>query len=117
MNRTALIANTSNMPMSAKEASIYTRITLSEYIRDQGMHFSMMADSSSRWADALREISGSLAEMPADWGYPSYLSVHDSSYLSVHDSHCFYERAKFVEYLGSPDRTGSVSIIGAVSLR
>lgn len=106
MKRTVLIANTSNMPVAAREASIYTGITLSEYFRDQGMHVSMMADSSSRWAEALREISGRLAEMPADCGYPAYLSAR----LSL-----FYERAGIVQCLGSPDRKGSISIIGAVS--
>lgn len=106
MKRTVLIANTSNMPVAAREASIYTGITLSEYFRDQGMNVSMMADSSSRWAEALREISGRLAEMPADCGYPAYLGAR----LSL-----FYERAGYVQCLGSPNRKGSVSIIGAVS--
>lgn len=106
MKRTILVANTSNMPVAAREASIYTGITLSEYFRDQGMHVAMMADSSSRWAEALREISGRLAEMPADSGYPAYLGAR----LSL-----FYERAGLVECLGSPDRCGSVSIVGAVS--
>lgn len=106
MKRTVLVANTSNMPVAAREASIYTGITISEYFRDQGMNVSMMADSSSRWAEALREISGRLAEMPADSGYPAYLSAR----LSL-----FYERAGSVRCLGSPDRLGSVSIIGAVS--
>lgn len=106
MKRTVLIANTSNMPVAAREASIYTGITLAEFYRDQGMHVSLMADSSSRWAEALREISGRLAEMPADCGYPAYLSAR----LSL-----FYERAGLVRCLGSPDRKGSVSIIGAVS--
>ncbi|ELA41928.1 uncharacterized protein VICG_01112 [Vittaforma corneae ATCC 50505] len=106
MKRTVLIANTSNMPVAAREASIYTGITLSEYFRDQGMNVSMMADSSSRWAEALREISGRLAEMPADCGYPAYLGAR----LSL-----FYERAGHVQCLGNPNRKGSVSIIGAVS--
>ena len=106
MKRTVLIANTSNMPVAAREASIYTGITLAEFYRDQGMHVSLMADSSSRWAEALREISGRLAEMPADCGYPAYLGAR----LSL-----FYERAGLVRCLGSPDRKGSVSIIGAVS--
>lgn len=75
MKRTALVANTSNMPVAAREASIYTGITLSEYFRDQGYNVSMMADSTSRWAEALREISGRLAEMPADSGYPAYLGA------------------------------------------
>lgn len=106
MKRTILVANTSNMPVAAREASIYTGITLSEYFRDQGMDVSMMADSTSRWAEALREISGRLAEMPADSGYPAYLGAK----LAF-----FYERAGYVECLGSPKRVGSVSIVGAVS--
>ena len=80
MKRTALVANTSNMPVAAREASIYTGITLSEYFRDQGYNVSMMADSTSRWAEALREISGRLAEMPADSGYPAYLGAR---YLKI----------------------------------
>ncbi|XP_043641211.1 V-type proton ATPase catalytic subunit A isoform X1 [Drosophila teissieri] len=106
MKRTALVANTSNMPVAAREASIYTGITLSEYFRDMGYHVSMMADSTSRWAEALREISGRLAEMPADAGYPAYLGARLAS---------FYERAGLVQCLGSPEREGSVSIVGAVS--
>jgi V-type H+-transporting ATPase subunit A len=106
MMRTILVANTSNMPVAAREASIYTGITLAEYIRDMGYNVSMMADSTSRWAEALREISGRLAEMPADSGYPAYLS----SKLAQ-----FYERSGAVRCLGSPDRSGSVSIVGAVS--
>ncbi|KAH8308121.1 hypothetical protein KR059_006745, partial [Drosophila kikkawai] len=106
MKRTALVANTSNMPVAAREASIYTGITLSEYFRDMGYHVSMMADSTSRWAEALREISGRLAEMPADAGYPAYLGARLAS---------FYERAGLVKCLGSPERYGSVSIVGAVS--
>ena len=106
MQRTILVANTSSMPVAAREASIYTGITLAEYIRDMGFAVSMMADSTSRWAEALREISGRLAEMPADSGYPAYLS----SKLAQ-----FYERAGTVKCLGSPDRTGSVTIVGAVS--
>mmetsp|Transcript_24577 Transcript_24577/g.25672 ORF Transcript_24577/g.25672 Transcript_24577/m.25672 type:complete len:610 (+) Transcript_24577:12-1841(+) len=106
MQRTVLVANTSNMPVAAREASIYTGITLAEYIRDQGYNVSMMADSTSRWAEALREISGRLAEMPADSGYPAYLA----SKLAQ-----FYERSGSVKCLGSPDRTGSVTIVGAVS--
>ena len=85
MKRTALVANTSNMPVAAREASIYTGITLSEYFRDMGYNISMMADSTSRWAEALREISGRLAEMPADSGYPAYLGSKLAS---------FYERAE-----------------------
>ncbi|XP_060666431.1 V-type proton ATPase catalytic subunit A-like [Drosophila nasuta] len=106
MKRTALVANTSNMPVAAREASIYTGITISEYFRDMGYHVSMMADSTSRWAEALREISGRLAEMPADAGYPAYLGARLAS---------FYERAGLTKCLGSPDREGSVSIVGAVS--
>jgi len=106
MKRTALVANTSNMPVAAREASIYTGITLSEYFRDQGYNVSMMADSTSRWAEALREISGRLAEMPADSGYPAYLGARLAS---------FYERAGKVDALGTPGRLGSVSIVGAVS--
>eukprot|EP01137_Pigoraptor_chileana_P015416 Opistho-2@71310 len=106
MKRTTLVANTSNMPVAAREASIYTGITLSEYFRDMGYHVSMMADSTSRWAEALREISGRLAEMPADSGYPAYLGARLAS---------FYERAGRVSCLGSPQRLGSVSIVGAVS--
>lgn len=106
MKRTVLVANTSNMPVAAREASIYTGITLAEYYRDMGMHVAMMADSTSRWAEALREISGRLAEMPADQGYPAYLGARLAS---------FYERAGRVKCLGGPDREGSVSIVGAVS--
>jgi V-type H+-transporting ATPase subunit A len=106
MRRTTLVANTSNMPVAAREASIYTGITLSEYFRDQGFNVAMMADSTSRWAEALREISGRLAEMPADSGYPAYLGAKLAS---------FYERAGKVTCLGSPGREGSVSIVGAVS--
>jgi len=106
MRRTALVANTSNMPVAAREASIYTGITLSEYFRDMGYNVSMMADSTSRWAEALREISGRLAEMPADSGYPAYLGARLAS---------FYERAGRVKCLGNPEREGSVSIVGAVS--
>jgi V-type H+-transporting ATPase subunit A len=106
MRRTCLVANTSNMPVAAREASIYTGITLSEYFRDMGHDVSMMADSTSRWAEALREISGRLAEMPADSGYPAYLGARLAS---------FYERAGKVTCLGNPDRNGSVSIVGAVS--
>lgn len=106
MKRTALVANTSNMPVAAREASIYTGITLAEYFRDQGMNVSMMADSTSRWAEALREISGRLGEMPADSGYPAYLGARLAA---------FYERAGRVQCLGSPDREGTVSVVGAVS--
>jgi V-type H+-transporting ATPase subunit A len=106
MKRTTLVANTSNMPVAAREASIYTGITLAEYWRDQGTNVSMMADSTSRWAEALREISGRLAEMPADSGYPAYLGTKLAS---------FYERAGKVTCLGNPVRQGTVSIVGAVS--
>ncbi|OHE96782.1 V-type ATPase [Colletotrichum orchidophilum] len=106
MKRTTLIANTSNMPVAAREASIYTGITVAEYFRDQGLDVAMMADSSSRWAEALREISGRLGEMPADQGFPAYLGAKLAS---------FYERAGRVVSLGSPERNGSVSIVGAVS--
>jgi len=106
MQRTALVANTSNMPVAAREASIYTGITLAEYFRDMGYHVAIMADSTSRWAEALREISGRLGEMPGDAGYPAYLGTR----LAF-----FYERAGCVTCLGSPDRTGSVTIVGAVS--
>lgn len=106
MQRTCLVANTSNMPVAAREASIYTGITLAEYFRDMGFNVSMMADSTSRWAEALREISGRLAEMPADQGYPAYLA----SKLAQ-----FYERAGRVRCKGSPDREGSITIVGAVS--
>lgn len=106
MQRTCLVANTSNMPVAAREASIYTGITLSEYFRDMGCNVSMMADSTSRWAEALREISGRLAEMPADSGYPAYLGARLAS---------FYERSGRVRCMGSPDREGTVTIVGAVS--
>lgn len=106
MERTILIANTSNMPVSAREASIYTGVTIGEYYRDMGYHVALMADSTSRWAEALREISGRLEEMPAEEGYPSYLPTRLGE---------FYERAGVVETLGSESRIGSLSIIGAVS--
>lgn len=106
MKRTTLVANTSNMPVAAREASIYTGITLAEYFRDQGNNVSMMADSTSRWAEALREISGRLGEMPADSGYPAYLGARLAA---------FYERAGRVACLGSPKREGSVTVVGAVS--
>ena len=103
-DRTVLIANTSNMPVAAREASIYTGITLAEYYRDMGYHIAIMADSTSRWAEALREISGRLEEMPAEEGFPAYLPSRLSE---------FYERASYVETLNG--REGSVTIIGAVS--
>jgi V/A-type H+-transporting ATPase subunit A len=104
MERTVLIANTSNMPVAAREASIYTGITIAEYYRDMGYHVALMADSTSRWAEALREISGRLEEMPAEEGYPAYLAARLAE---------FYERAGAVETLNG--RPGSVSVIGAVS--
>lgn len=104
LDRTTLIANTSNMPVAAREASIYTGITLAEYYRDMGYHVAIMADSTSRWAEALRELSGRLEEMPAEEGFPAYLA----SRLSA-----FYERAGFMQNLNYTE--GSVSIIGAVS--
>lgn len=104
MDRTILIANTSNMPVAAREASIYTGITIAEFYRDMGYHVAIMADSTSRWAEALREISGRLEEMPAEEGFPAYLSSRLSG---------FYERAGYVENLNGTE--GSVTIIGAVS--
>jgi V/A-type H+-transporting ATPase subunit A len=104
MERTVLIANTSNMPVAAREASIYTGITIAEYYRDMGYHVVLLADSTSRWAEALREISGRLEEMPAEEGYPAYLGARLAE---------FYERAGFVNTLSGND--GSVSIIGAIS--
>eukprot|EP00808_Paulinella_micropora_P027506 g7255.t1 len=106
MQRTTLVANTSNMPVAAREASIYTGITLAEYFRDMGYDVALMADSTSRWAEALREISGRLGEMPGDAGYPAYLGTR----LAF-----FYERAGVVKCLGTPEREGSVTIVGAVS--
>ena len=106
MQRTVLIANTSDMPVAAREASIYTGITIAEYFRDMGYSVAIMADSTSRWAEALREMSGRLEEMPGDEGYPAYLASRLSE---------FYERAGIVKVLGSEDKTGSVSAIGAVS--
>ncbi len=106
MKRTILIANTSDMPVAAREASIYTGITIAEYFRDMGYNVAIMADSTSRWAEALREMSGRLEEMPGDEGYPAYLSSRLAE---------FYERAGIVKLLGSGDRTGSVTAIGAVS--
>lgn len=106
MLRTVLVANTSNMPVAAREASIYTGITLAEYYRDMGLNVAMMADSTSRWAEALREISGRLGEMPADSGYPAYLGARLAA---------FYERAGRIQCLGTPDREGSITVVGAVS--
>jgi V/A-type H+-transporting ATPase subunit A len=106
MERTILIANTSNMPVAAREASIYTGVTIAEYFRDQGYHVALMADSTSRWGEALREVSSRLEEMPAEEGYPAYLSSRLAE---------FYERGAAVHCLGSNQREGSVTIIGAVS--
>ena len=106
MERTILIANTSNMPVAAREASIYTGITIAEYFRDMGYNVAIMADSTSRWAEALREMSGRLEEMPGDEGYPAYLGSRIAEY---------YERAGRVEKLGSEGREGTITAIGAVS--
>jgi V/A-type H+-transporting ATPase subunit A len=106
MARTILIANTSNMPIAAREASVYTGITISEYFRDMGYNVALMADSTSRWAEALREISGRLEEMPGEEGYPAYLASRLAE---------FYERSGRVEVLGSESKLGSVSVVGAVS--
>ena len=106
MQRTVLIANTSNMPVAAREASIYTGITIAEYFRDMGYSVSIMADSTSRWAEALREMSGRLEEMPGDEGYPAYLASRAAD---------FYERAGKVVCLGEDERIGALTVIGAVS--
>jgi V/A-type H+-transporting ATPase subunit A len=106
MERTVLVANTSNMPVAAREASVFTGITIAEYFRDMGYSVALMADSTSRWAEAMREISGRLEEMPGEEGYPAYLGSRIAS---------FYERGGFAECLGSDKRRGSLSIIGAVS--
>ena len=106
MERTVLVANTSNMPVAAREASIYTGVTMAEYYRDMGYDVVLVADSTSRWAEALREMSGRLEEMPAEEGYPSYLASRLAE---------FYERAGRIRALGSPDRSGSVTLVGAVS--
>ncbi|MBD3287113.1 V-type ATP synthase subunit A [candidate division WOR-3 bacterium] len=106
MKRTVLIANTSNMPVAAREASVYTGITIAEYFRDMGYSVALMADSTSRWAEAMREISGRLEEMPGEEGYPAYLGARIAE---------FYERAGLVECLGSDERKGALSVIGAVS--
>lgn len=106
MERTVLIANTSDMPVAAREASIYTGITIAEYFRDMGYSVALMADSTSRWAEALREMSGRLEEMPGEEGYPAYLGSRLAQ---------FYERAGMVEVLGTSDKIGSLSVIGAVS--
>jgi V/A-type H+-transporting ATPase subunit A len=104
MERTVIIANTSNMPVAAREASVYTAITVAEYFRDRGLHVALMADSTSRWAEALRELSGRLGELPSESGYPAYLSARLAD---------FYERAAKVRTLSGSE--GSVTIIGAVS--
>jgi V/A-type H+-transporting ATPase subunit A len=104
MDRTILIANTSNMPVSAREASVYTGVTLAEYYRDQGYHVAIMADSTSRWAEAMRELSGRMEEMPAEEGFPAYLPTRIAE---------FYERAGYVNTISEGE--GSVTIIGAVS--
>jgi len=106
MDRTVLIANTSNMPVAAREASIYTGITIAEYYRDMGYDVALMADSTSRWAEALREISGRMEEMPGEEGYPAYLGTRLAA---------FYERSGRVKCLGSRSATGSLSVVGAVS--
>lgn len=106
MKRTVLIANTSNMPVAAREASVYTGITIAEYFRDMGYSVALMADSTSRWAEAMREISGRLEEMPGEEGYPAYLGTRIAE---------FYERAGRVICLGSDNREGALSVVGAVS--
>lgn len=106
MKRTVLIANTSNMPVAAREASVYTGITIAEYYRDMGYDVALMADSTSRWAEAMREMSGRLEEMPGEEGYPAYLGSRTAG---------FYERAGIVDCLGEDSRKGSLSVIGAVS--
>ncbi|MEN6330309.1 MAG: ATP synthase subunit A [Methanobacteriaceae archaeon] len=106
MDRTVLIANTSNMPVAAREACVYTGITIAEYFRDMGYDVALMADSTSRWAEAMREISGRLEEMPGEEGYPAYLASRLAQ---------FYERAGRVTTIGSEDKTASVSVVGAVS--
>ena len=106
IQRTILIANTSNMPVAAREASIYTGITMAEYYRDMGYDVALMADSTSRWGEALREVSGRLEEMPGEEGYPAYLATRLAA---------FYERAGRVVCLGSDERLGSITIVGAVS--
>jgi len=106
MERTVLIANTSNMPVAAREASVYTGITIGEYFRDMGYSVVLLADSTSRWAEALREISGRLEEMPGDEGYPAYLGSRTAA---------FYERAGYVQCLGDDNREGFLTVVGAVS--
>ena len=106
MEKTILIANTSNMPVAAREASIYTGVTIAEYYRDMGYDVALMADSTSRWAEALREISGRLEEMPGEEGYPAYLGRRISE---------FYERSGNAQIIPQDKRTGSITLIGAVS--
>ncbi len=106
MDRTILVANTSNMPVAAREASIYLGMTMGEYFRDMGFNVAIMADSTSRWAEALREISGRLEEMPGEEGYPAYLGSRLAQY---------YERAGRAKVLGAPERTGSITVVNAVS--
>ena len=106
MGRTVLVANTSNMPVAAREASVYVGMTIAEYYRDQGHHAVLLADSTSRWGEALREVSSRLEEIPAEDGYPAYLATRLAG---------FYERAGSVDCLGSPNRQGSVTVVGAVS--
>ncbi|GAG76408.1 unnamed protein product, partial [marine sediment metagenome] len=106
MKRVVLLANTSDMPVAAREASVYTGITIAEYFRDMGYSVALMADSTSRWAEAMREISTRLEEMPAEEGYPAYLGARIAT---------FYERAGRIKCLGGPEREGALSIIGAVS--
>jgi V/A-type H+-transporting ATPase subunit A len=106
MKRTVLIANTSNMPVAAREASVYTGVTIAEYFRDMGYSVALMADSTSRWAEAMREISGRLEEMPGEEGYPAYLGTRIAE---------FYERAGRIKCLGSSEREGALSVVGAVS--
>ncbi len=106
LDRTVLIANTSNMPVAAREASVQLGVTIAEYFRDQGLHVALLADSTSRWAEALREISGRLEELPGEEGFPAYLGSRLAG---------FYERAGRVEALGTPERVGSITLVGAVS--
>jgi V/A-type H+-transporting ATPase subunit A len=106
MDRTVLIANTSNMPVAAREACVYTGITIAEYFRDMGYDVALMADSTSRWAEAMREISGRLEEMPGEEGYPAYLASRLAQ---------FYERSGRVQVLGKEDKKASVTVVGAVS--
>ncbi len=106
IKRTVLVANTSNMPVAAREASVFTGITMAEYFRDMGYNVALMADSTSRWAEAMREVSGRLEEMPGEEGYPAYLASRIAS---------FYERVGYVDCIGQPQRQGTMTVIGAVS--